>query len=89
MLVTPTSSEQRMNGLIIEENGMGYTMVKDQNDHISVGKMIYNLLNDNEYSGVAEPGIPPNRATLIPVAKARVSTTESHMKRGNFEHMCG
>ena len=42
-----------------------------------------------EYSGVAEPGIPPNRATLIPVAKARVSTTESHMKRGNFEHMCG
>ena len=43
----------------------------------------------SEYSGVAEPGIPPNRATLIPVAKARVSTTESHMKRGNFEHMCG
>ena len=42
-----------------------------------------------EYSGVAEPGIPPNRATLIPVAKARVSTTESHMKRGTFEHMCG
>ena len=41
MLVTPTSSEQRMNGLIIEENGMGYTMVKDRNDHISVGKMIY------------------------------------------------
>lgn len=49
MLVTPTSSEQRMNGLIIEENGMGYTMVKDRNDHISVGKMIYNLLNDNSF----------------------------------------
>lgn len=49
MLVTPTSSEQCMNGLIIEENGMGYTMVKDRNDHISVGKMIYNLLNDNSF----------------------------------------
>lgn len=49
MLVTPTSSEQRMNGLIFEENGMGYTMVKDRNDHIIVGKMIYNLLNDNSF----------------------------------------
>ena len=49
MLVTPTSSEQRMNGLIIEENGMGYTMVKDRNDHVSVGKMIFNLLNNNSF----------------------------------------
>ena len=35
----------------------------------------------NEYSGVAEPGIPLNRAMQIPEARARVSTIENHMKR--------
>lgn len=54
-----------------------------------ISNEIYEMLITSEYSGVAEPGIPPNRTTLIPVAKARVSTTESHMKRGTFEHMCG
>ena len=34
-----------------------------------------------EYSGVAEPGIPLNRAMQIPEARARVSTIENHMKR--------
>ena len=49
MIVTPTSSEQRMNGLIIEEKGMGFTMVKERNNHLSVGKMIHKILNTDEF----------------------------------------
>lgn len=49
MIVTPTSSEQRMNGLIIEEKGMGFTMVKERNNHLSVGKMIHKILYTDEF----------------------------------------
>lgn len=49
MLVTPTSSEQRINGLIVEEKGMGFTMVKKREKHLSVGQMINKILNTSEY----------------------------------------
>ena len=39
-----------------------------------------------EYSGMAEPGIPVNRATSIPVARAMDSIIESHMKRVASPH---
>ena len=48
----------------------------------TVGGMLMVLFTKHsEYSGVAEPGIPLNRATQIPEARARGSTIENHTKR--------
>ena len=46
MLVTPITSEQRMNGIIIEKLGIGYTTYNIRYEFISTGNMVNILLND-------------------------------------------
>lgn len=46
MLITPMSSEQRINGVIVERLGIGYTTYNIRSKHLSTGQMINSLLND-------------------------------------------
>lgn len=46
MLITPMSSEQRINGVIVERLGIGYTTYNIRSKNLTIGRMINNLLND-------------------------------------------
>ncbi|MED1575153.1 glycosyltransferase, partial [Bacillus paranthracis] len=48
ILVTPMTSEQRMNGLIIEKAGVGMTIYDFRKEHITMGKMFDYLLNNKK-----------------------------------------
>ncbi|RAL24196.1 glycosyltransferase [Thermoflavimicrobium daqui] len=49
MLVKPISAEQVMNGLLIEELGLGLTTYKKREHYMTTGEMILQLLFDSKY----------------------------------------
>lgn len=49
ILVVPISAEQTLNGLLIEELGLGWTIYKRRENYITTGEMLLDLLNNDKY----------------------------------------